>query len=469
MRYYLVSLGCPKNTVDAEDMSWLLTARGHRAVDDPAVADVLLVNTCGFIESARAESLSALDELAEIKRPGQWLIATGCLSQRAGAALAQQVKGLDGILGTRRWAEVVSLLDQLDRRGRGRRPVVCVDDPPATVAAPSDAGQGEVPRVAIQGRSAYLQIADGCSAPCAFCAIPLIKGPMRSRPQGNIVADARYLAGQGVREIVLIAQDTTAYGRDRGEADALPDLIDDLAAAVPEVPWIRLMYAYPQHISQRLIDTMARRPQLCHYLDLPLQHAHPDTLRRMRRPTDTDRVRRLIADLRQAMPDIALRTSFIVGYPGETEREYRVLEAFVDEIQFDKVGVFTYSPEEGTAAFDLPHPVPEEVKEERYDRLMQRQQAISLSCNQRQVGRTLTVLIEGQGEFELEDAEDAENMSLSGDGLEDEVSLISVGRSYRDAPEIDGLVLIESAIEPGQMVPVRITGALEYDLIGNPL
>jgi ribosomal protein S12 methylthiotransferase len=318
--------------------------------------------------------------------------------------------------------------------------------------------------VAIQGPSAYLKIADGCSAPCAFCAIPLIKGPLRSRSPSEILDDARTLAEQGIQEIILIAQDTTAYARDQGQEDALPKLLKALVEAVPRVPWIRLMYAYPQHISPWLIETMAHHEQIVRYLDLPLQHAHPDTLRRMRRPANVDRVRFLIEDLREAMPDIALRTAFIVGYPGETEGEFAALEGFIEEVQFDKVGVFTYSAEQGTAAFDLPHPVPREVQEERYHRLMSRQQTISLARNHIQVGRTLQVLVEGQGEIEYESPDPALR-----DQETEWTEVISVGRSYRDAPEIDGLVLIEDAIEPGQMIKAQITGAIEYDLIGVPL
>ena len=457
MRYYIVSLGCPKNSVDAEDMCLLFDAAGHVQVLDPAQADVLLVNTCGFIESAREESVQVLKDLAQRKRPGQRLIAAGCLSQRAGAQLARQVPGLDGILGTRRWAEVLNVAAQVGQRRSGQPVVACVDDPPGDVGG----GTSDIPRTAVLGASAYLKIAEGCSAPCAFCAIPLIKGPLKSRPLDDVVADARYLAEQGVQEIILIAQDTTAYGHDRGERDALPGLLEALAGAVPGVPWIRLMYAYPQHVSKRLIETMAHHEQIVPYLDLPLQHAHPDALRRMRRPADVDRVRRLIDDLRRAMSDIALRTSFIVGHPGETRREFRALETFVQEIAFDKVGVFTYSPERGTAAYDLPDPVPAEVMEERYDRLMRLQQGISLARNQAQVGRTLEVLVEGQGEmaYEEQDVEPSEQ--------EQAPAVISLGRSYRDAPEIDGFVLVDEQIDPGEMVSVRITGAMEYDLVGE--
>jgi ribosomal protein S12 methylthiotransferase len=467
MRYYIVSLGCPKNAVDAEGMGRLLSEAGHQAVAEPQEADLLMVNTCGFIESAREESLQVLDELAQGKRSNQRLIASGCMSQREGAALARQVRGLDGILGTRRWPEVLNLIEQLaSQRPVGQRAAGTRRDraPITWVGDPSQDCEIDMPRVAVQGYSAYLKIADGCSAPCAFCAIPLIKGPLHSRPASEILADARYLDEQGIQEILLIAQDTTAYGRDRGEVDALPALLEGLLEAAPETPWIRLMYAYPQHISETLIETMARHPQILPYIDLPLQHAHPDVLRRMRRPSDVDRVRALIADLRRAMPDVALRTAFIVGYPGETEAEFSALEAFLDEIQFDKVGVFTYSPERGTPAYDLPDPVPAPVAEERLDRLMSRQQGISLARNQAQVGRVLEVLIEGQGEVEAEDAP----ASRRGKRRDATPTIISLGRSYRDAPEIDGLVLVEGEIEPGELIDVRITGAMEYDLLGVP-
>jgi ribosomal protein S12 methylthiotransferase len=428
-------------------MGVLLDTAGHAPVFEPEQADVLLVNTCGFIESARTESVQVLRDLAARKRPDQRLLAVGCYAQRAGIELARRVPGLDGILGTRRWAEIVSIVDQIDRHRQGSAPVAMVGDPSGAVE------QGA--RVAVQGRSAYLKIADGCSASCAYCAIPLIKGPLRSRPAAAVLRDARALAQRGVQEIILIAQDTTAYGRDRGERDALADLLSSMVGAVPEVRWIRLMYAYPQHITSRLIETMARHRQICHYLDLPLQHAHPDTLRRMGRSDNVRRVLQLIDDLRDAMPDIALRTSFIVGYPGETEREFRALETFVDTVQFDKVGAFTFSPEEGTRACALPDRVPERLQEERYRLLMERQQAISLARNEAQVGRTLDVLVEGQGEAEYEDASPGETTP------------ISLGRSYRDAPEIDGLVLIEDTIEPGQIVPVEISGAMAYDLVGT--
>ena len=439
MRYFLISLGCPKNTVDAESMKQLLDDAGHQSVGAPEEADLLIVNTCGFIEAARAESIGVLQELAEARQPDQWLVAAGCLSQR----LAEQVPGLDGILGTRHWMEVVALAERL----RGARRVPLYDIPQKGVIAPywtryNAPDPPGVTRAAVLGASAYLKIADGCRRQCAFCAIPLIKGTARSRPPGAIVTEARQLVAAGVQEIILIAQDTTDYGRDLGLCDGLTSLIDDILDAAPELHWLRIMYAYPGAVTPRLIETMARHPQVCHYLDLPLQHGHPDVLKRMRRPANVASVRRQIEDLRAAMPDIALRTTFIVGFPGETEAEFAELEAFVQEIACDKVGVFTYSHEEGTAAAVLPNDVPPEVKDDRYERLMVLQQGISLACNQQQVGRRLEVLLEG-----------------AGDGL-------SLGRTYRDAPEIDGLVIIEEELPVGRIVQVRIVGAMEYDLVG---
>jgi ribosomal protein S12 methylthiotransferase len=439
MKFYLESLGCPKNLVDAHGMTRLLVHLGHRPVEDLRRAQVLIVNTCGFVEDARAESLGELRQLARKKRPGQVLIAAGCLSQLWGEELMDEVPGIDAVLGTRRWHEIGSLVHDLRRgqaRGRRRqeRMALLGDGLPA-------AGDGR--QAARQGVTAYLRIADGCSAPCAFCTIPRIKGPAASRQAGEVVAEAAELAGEGVRELILIAQDTTAYGRDRGETDALPGLLQSILAAAPGLDWLRLMYAYPGRVSPRLVEVMAGDPRVCRYLDLPLQHAHPDVLRRMKRPADVERTRRLVEELRVAMPDLSLRTTFIVGYPGESEAEFQALLDFVAEVRFDRVGAFTFSPEEGTPAAELPGALPEEVKVERYERLMALQQGISRQINEAQVGRTLDVLLEGQG-----------------DGL-------SVGRSYRDAPEIDGMVILTGELPVGSMLPVRITGAMEYDLLGE--
>ena len=436
-RFHVVSLGCAKNTVDSESMSALLQTSGYAETADASRADVVIVNTCGFIGPAKEESLRVLREFAGSKRPGQLLLAAGCLTQRYGAEVIAQAPGVDGVLGTRRWADVVEVVRAL-RQGGIPKPVYRLPDPgPVVMELPG------IPRRAVQGASAYLKIADGCRRPCAFCAIPLIKGTAVSRTPEAILLEAAALDRQGVHEINLIAQDTTDYGSDLGIKDGLAILLEDLLRAAPSVDWFRILYAYPGYVTDRLIDSMAAHPRLVPYLDMPLQHAHPDTLRRMRRPANVDWVHRTIETMRRAMPDLALRTTFIVGYPGETEAEFETLLAFVEEMRFDRVGAFTFSFEPGTTSEPLGDPVPTAVKDERRDRLMALQQTISLRKNQSFVGRTLPVLIEGQG-----------------DGL-------SLGRSYRDAPEIDGMVIVEGEAPVGTMVPVRITGALPYDLSGT--
>lgn len=437
--YYLLTLGCPKNLVDSEGMSELLTAGGYRPVDDPARADVLIVNTCGFLEAAKAESIQALQELARTRRRDQTLVAAGCLVQRSGPDLVRQVAGLDGLLGARSWPDILPFLARLRDRP-GQTPVFHLPEtgeaPPETLALKRTSGGRRA--------SAYLKIGDGCSAPCAFCTIPGFKGPGRSRPRDLLIREAKSLAGQGVQELILIAQDSTAYGRDRGEQDGLPALIEDILQAAPGLAWLRVMYAYPGHVSRRLIEVMATHSQVCHYLDLPLQHGHPDTLRRMRRPHNVEKLAHWIESFREAMPDAALRTSFIVGYPGESEAEFRGLLEFMQTIRFDRVGIFTFSREPGTPAYDLPDQVAEEVKQERYQRAMELQQAISLARNQAQIGRRLEVLVDG-----------------AGDGL-------SIARCYRDAPEIDGFVLIEEELPVGELRPVLVTGAMAYDLMAVP-
>ncbi len=438
MKFCLVTLGCPKNEVISDNMTQLLIGAGHVVVENPSRADFLIVNTCGFIESARAESLGVLRDLADEKRHGQKLIAAGCFPQLTGEQLLADLPALDGMLGTRRWLEIDDLISRVANGSQSERPVL-LGEPPSEAASGAQGGSLRGSPLA----TAYLSIADGCDASCAFCAIPRIKGPLRSRPLTDILDEARYLVENGAKELIVVAQDTTAYGHDRGEKDGLPDLLREILRAVPELSWLRLMYAYPQHITPRLIDTMAEESRICHYLDLPLQHAHPETLRRMRRPHDVEKAREVVNDLREAMPDIALRSSLIVGYPGETEEEFSALLHFLEEIAFDKVGVFTYSREMGTAAYDLPGQVPAVEKEERYHHLMASQQAISLMCNQAQIGRTLDVLVEG-----------------TGDGF-------SIGRSYRDAPEIDGLVIFERESPIGEFVSVQITSAEPYDLGGT--
>lgn len=438
--FYLLTLGCPKNTFDSEGMSEMLLQANYHSTLDPRQADVLIVNTCGFLQAAKEESLGALQQLASLKRKHQLLIAAGCMVQRFGSEVTRQVKGLDGLIGTRAWPDLVPFIQRL-RAHQKPEPLYHLpemgDTPIETVAL--DRRQVEFGRA-----SAYLKISDGCSAPCAFCTIPSFKGLHRSRPREHILAEAQHLAAAGVQEIIIIAQDTTAYGRDWGELDGLPSLLEQLVEAAPSIKWWRLMYAYPGHASHRLIEVMAARPQIIPYLDMPLQHGHPDTLKRMRRPHHIDKLLRWIEAYRAALPDAVLRTTFIVGYPGESETEFQGLLDFLETVKFDRVGAFTFSPEPGTPAFDLPGRISEELKQERYEQLMARQQPIALEHHQRLIGRRLDVLIEG-----------------AGDG-------ISIARSYRDAPEIDGYVVVEQERPVGVMLPVLITGALAYDLVATP-
>jgi len=444
--FHLVSLGCSKNTVDSDSMAQLLIRDGYRAVKKPERASVLIVNTCGFIGSARDESLRELQKLADGKRDGQLLIAAGCLTQRYGADVARQVPGVDGILGTRRWMDILQVVREL-RKTKHPEPLYHL--PESATVGTDEAGTvrtspSTVLRASLFGSAAYLKIADGCRRPCAFCAIPLIKGTLVSRPLETILNEARRLRDMGVRELILIAQDTTDYGHDLGMKDGLAILLENLSTSVPDLDWIRVMYAYPGYVTDRLIDVMASSKQVLHYLDMPLQHAHPKTLYRMKRPSNMEWVHKTLEKMRAAMPQIAIRTTFIVGYPGETGEEFRALEDFVREIRFDRAGAFPFSFEPGTTSEPLGDPVPPEVKQERYERLMELQQNISLQVNQSYVGKTLDVLVEGYG-----------------DGL-------SIGRSYRDAPEIDGMVLMEGKAKVGEIVPVKITGAMVYDLAGVP-
>lgn len=437
IRFHITTMGCPKNVVDSENMTRLLEQAGHEEAIEQQ-ADIVIVNTCGFIDAAKKESLGAIHDALRRKRPNQALIAAGCLVQRYQNELVQQISGLDDVLGTQHCDQIVAVVErvaqhrQISHRDR----------------LPDAARPAREQRV-----SAYVKIADGCDRPCAFCAIPLIKGGYASRPVADVLADARRLATEGVKEIVFVAQETSAYGHDRGERDGLARLMSELAAAAPDVPWLRFLYAYPTTVTPRLIETWASLPQVVRYLDMPLQHAHPDVLRRMQRPHDIEHTRRVLAGLRSALPDIALRTTFIVGYPGETAAEFRAMLDFMSDVRFDNVGVFTYSAEEGTAAAAMPGQVPERIKRERYRQAMLHQQSISLTRNREWVGKTLQVLVEGQAEQQ-------------GDGAATAEPLV-VGRSYRSAPEIDGLVFARGQAAPGDMVQVRITEATEYDLWGR--
>ena len=438
-QFFLVSLGCSKNMVDSESIASLLGRAGYEGTIDSGEASVLIVNTCGFIQAAKEESIETLRQLADAKRPHQLLIAAGCLSQRYGPMLVQEVPQIDGVIGTRRWMDIVPFIGRL----RGRKhpaPMYHLPDEAQTVGS----DERNVLRVARQGTSAYLKIADGCRRPCAFCTIPEIKGTLVSRPFESVLAEAVALQDAGVREVILIAQDTTDYGHDLGIKNGLSKLLQQMVQAAPGLDWIRIMYAYPGYVTDELIETMARYSQILPYLDIPLQHAHRETLKRMRRPANIEWVYRIVEKLREAMPDLAIRTTFIVGYPGETEEEFESLQTFIRDLRFDRVGVFTYSYEASTPSAKVSWQVPDDVKEARRDKLMALQQQISLEKNQEQVGRTLPVLVEGFG-----------------DG-------VSIGRTYRDAPEIDGMVFVPGELPVGEIVPVYIDGAMVYDLSGTP-
>ncbi len=435
--FYITSLGCPKNTVDATAMSELLCRAGYQSTHDFHRADLVIVNTCGFIAPARAESLETLEVLGAEMRPDQHFVVAGCWAQRNPRELLEAVPRLDAVVGTRSWSSIVDVAHQLSL-AQGATPVTALHN--GSVVMPEAV---DTIGYAAMGVTSFLKIADGCDRQCAFCAIPLIKGRYVSRDPDAIVKDARELQAQGVLEINLIAQDSTYYGQDQGMNDGLAGLLERLVTAVPDVPWIRVLYMYPGFFTPRLIDLMARYSQIVPYVDIPLQHAHPDVLRRMYRPADLGVVRRSVKQVRQAIPDVVVRTTFIVGYPGETDQEFQTLLDFVEDMRFDRMGAFTYSHELNTAAASLPDDVPEDVKEARYEALMLAQQPISHQKNLEWVGKSLPVLLEG-----------------AGDGL-------TIGRSYRDAPEIDGLVLLEGEYPVGRMATVNIVDATVYDLIGE--
>jgi ribosomal protein S12 methylthiotransferase len=483
MKYHIITLGCPKNAVDSEGMGGILAAQGHTAVTRADDADVVIINTCSFIAAAREETLGVLRDVAAAKAPGQRLIAAGCMAESHGA-LVRAVPGVDGTLSTREWMRIGELIADKGTSSHGHKRVekpgkvwgevipLMATEPShvaiASVASPvslspallgSSSPDLTVPgdyadwrsapiRRHAGGPSAYLKISDGCNLRCAFCTIPSFKGDMRSKAVGAILGEAQELAAQGVREIVLVAQHLTDYGRDLRLKDGLATLLDELCSVLPEDTWLRLMYAYPHGVTPRLIEVMARHPQICAYLDMPLQHAHPDTLRRMRRPPDTERTLGIIRDLRASMPDVALRSTFIVGFPGETREEFAELLAFLEQVRLDRVGVFRYSCEPGTPAATLPNQVRGSVIERRWHEVMRLQQRISLERNRRWQDRTITMLVEGQG--------------ASDDGAP-----LLIGRSFRDAPEVDGQVFAWGTAAPGSFVTVRVTQALEYDLWGE--
>ncbi len=435
-----MSLGCAKNTVDSEAMEQLLLASGHRRAADADSADLLIVNTCGFIESAKQESIDTLLQLGDAKRADQRLIATGCLVERYPTELAAELPVIDAFVGARNWSALPSIVSQLEEARAPGSSLQLVE------LAPAGELDLEIATRHVRGASAYLKISDGCDQRCAFCAIPFMKGNHRSKPTELILREVGQLVEQGVREVVLVGQDTTRYGHDLGQRDGLATLLEQVTDQYPGLPWIRIMYAYPRHVTERFLGVMRERPQVLPYLDMPLQHTHPWTLARMRRPhRDTDD---LIAWMRDRVPELVLRTTFIVGFPGETPEEFAHLQDSVRRLRFDRVGVFEYSDEDGTAAFGMPERVPATEKHRRRGQLMAAARDITLESNRQLVGQELDVLIEGRPE---------------------PGSAWFAGRSYRDAPEVDGLVLVKADDLPvGEMVRVKVERALAYDLLARP-
>ncbi|MBI4671841.1 MAG: 30S ribosomal protein S12 methylthiotransferase RimO [Chloroflexi bacterium] len=463
--FFIQTLGCAKNTADSDGIGAVLERAGFQGVETPEDADVMIVNTCGFLQASREESLEAMRALGQIKQPDQLLIAAGCLISRYGENVKRQVPKVDGVIDAGKWIAMPRFIRYL--REHGNHDGNWLDE--AFLGLPREQLHARsviehFPRHA-HGPSAFLKIADGCDRPCTFCIIPAIKGTHRSKPMEDVIAEARELVAQGVQEIVLVAQDTTAYGWDWNQRDVLATLMERLCSEVEGLRWLRLMYAYPGHVTPRLIETMARYPQIVHYLDIPLQHADAQVLQRMKRPNLVT-TRRMLEDLRAAMLDLALRTTFIVGFPGETEDEFDALLEFIEEQEFDRVGVFEYSREEGTPAATMQPQVSRQVRARRRHEAMVLQQKISLNKNRALVGRTLDVLVEGVGEL----APNAQHTRNARRDPELECgNCVSIGRSYRDAPEVDGVVIVQNELPVGKFARVKIAQASEYDLLGEPL
>jgi ribosomal protein S12 methylthiotransferase len=438
-KVHFLTLGCPKNVADSELMLGALTGAGFEITFDPESAQVLLVNTCAFIEAAKKESIAAILEAAEVKRhgAGRRLVVAGCLAQRYGTELREELPEVDVFVGTGNFLDLPELLRRTETPEARPMPY-----PGAAHLLPAAA----MTRVTTGDFfTAYLKISEGCNHKCAFCIIPKIRGLHESRQPDDVVAEARTLVASGVREINLIAQDLTAYGRDLKPATSLAALLRGLAE-VDGLRWIRLLYCYPNFVTDELLETIAELPRVVNYIDIPLQHADDEMLRAMKRERSGDALRRLLERIRRRIPEVAIRTSFIVGFPGESERAYRNLMDFVQEQQFERVGVFTYSREENTAAYELAGQVPERVKRERRAALMELQAGIARKKNQSLIGKEVEVLVEG---------------SMPGR------SARMRGRMAGQAPEIDGMVMLKGEVQPGEFARARINRALTYDLHGE--
>ena len=438
MNILFISLGCDKNLVDSEVMLGLLDSRGYQIVDDETIADVIVVNTCCFIHDAKEESIQTILEMAEYKKTGRLkaLVVTGCLAQRYQQEIIDEIPEVDAVLGTASYDKIAEAIDE----ALGGHTEMYLEDIDRLPQVSSKR------LVTTGGHYAYLKIAEGCDKHCTYCIIPKVRGNYRSVPMEQLLKEAKELAEGGVKELILVAQETTVYGQDIYGEKSLHRLLRELCK-IDGIQWIRLLYCYPEEIDANLIQVMKEEPKICHYLDLPIQHASDAILKKMGRRTSKAQLVDTIRTLREEIPDITLRTTLITGFPGETEEQHQELVEFVDEMEFDRLGVFTYSPEENTPAAEMPDQIPEEVKEDRQAELMELQQEIAFDLAEDMIDREILVMIEGK--------------------VADENAY--VGRTYRDAPNVDGLIFINTDEElmSGDFAKVKVTGAMEYDLIGE--
>lgn len=440
MNLLFVSLGCDKNLVDSEYMLGMMTDAGYQIIDDESQADVVIVNSCCFINDAKEESINTILQLAELKKTANLkaLVVTGCLAQRYKEEILTEIPEVDAILGTNSYEDIVHAVEEV-LHGKTYQNLGTLNGLPKLTTKRS---------ITTGGHYAYLKIAEGCDKHCTYCVIPSIRGNYRSVPMDELVVKAKELAQQGVKELILVAQETTLYGLDLYGEKSLHRLLDELNK-VEGLYWIRIMYCYPEEIYDELIASIKRNDKVCHYLDMPIQHANSDVLRRMGRRTNKEDLVRIIAKLRAEIPDIALRTTLICGFPGETEEQHEELMQFVNDMEFDRLGAFTYSPEEGTPAASMPEQIDEEIKKDWQADVMELEQEIIFDKNEEMSGKELYAFIEGK--------------------VADENAYI--GRTYKDAPDVDGYIFINTAEElmTGDFVKVKVTGAYEYDLIGEIL
>ena len=438
MKILFISLGCDKNLTNSEEMLALLTESGHEIVDSEEDAEIIVINTCCFIHDAKEESIENILEMAEYKKAGtcKVLIVTGCMAQRYKEEIIQEIPEVDAVLGTSSYRDILKAVEEACA-GRHFEKYRDINE------LPEDSGR---PVLTTGGHYGYLKIAEGCDKHCTYCIIPSLRGNFRSVPEERLLAQAEYMAEQGVKELILVAQETTVYGTDLYGKKTLHILLKKLCR-IKGIRWIRVLYCYPEEIYDELLQVMKEEKKICHYLDLPIQHSSDKILKRMGRRTTRAQLTEIIEKLRREIPDIVLRTTLITGFPGETEEDHQELMEFVDQMEFDRLGAFTYSPEEGTPAERMPDQVPEELKEERRDEIMELQQEISLEKGNDRIGQELMVMIEGK---------------VSGESA-------YIARTYGDAPKVDGYLFVQTGelLMTGDFAKVKVTGALEYDLIGE--